>query len=70
MTTPVWRYRQDKETILGADSYTMDTAALVSLARYERAQAHIRRRIVSGQWRPGDRIPSEQTRVRGLGVSR
>jgi GntR family histidine utilization transcriptional repressor len=40
------------------------------LARYERVKEHIRTRILSGEWRPGDRIPSEMTLVGELGVSR
>ena len=56
--------------ILGGGSYTTDPAVLVPLARYERVKEHIRRHIVSGLWRPGDRIPSEMTLVRELGVSR
>ena len=40
------------------------------LARYERVKEHIRARVLSGEWRPGDRIPSEITLVGELGVSR
>lgn len=49
-------------------SNTASTTA--PLARYERVKEHIRTRILSGEWRPGDRIPSEMTLVGELGVSR
>jgi GntR family transcriptional regulator, histidine utilization repressor len=53
-----------------AGGYRTGAAILVPLARYERVKEHIRSHIVSGEWRPGDRIPSEMTLVRELGVSR
>ncbi len=40
------------------------------LARYERVKEHVRARVAGGEWRPGDRIPSEISLVRQLGVSR
>jgi GntR family transcriptional regulator, histidine utilization repressor len=40
------------------------------LARYQRVKKHICDRIDSGEWRAGDRVPSEHELVRDLGVSR
>jgi DNA-binding LacI/PurR family transcriptional regulator len=37
---------------------------------YESIKGDIRRRIDSGEWLPGDRVPSEQELVKRLGVSR
>jgi GntR family histidine utilization transcriptional repressor len=39
-------------------------------ALYERVKSFIRQKSRSGEWKPGDRIPSENDLVRGLGVSR
>ncbi len=41
-----------------------------SAALYQRVKAYIRGRARSGEWKPGDRIPSENDLVRILGVSR
>ncbi|NBQ86117.1 MAG: histidine utilization repressor [Betaproteobacteria bacterium] len=37
---------------------------------YEQVKAHIRGHIASGQWRPGDTVPSEAALMRQFGVSR
>jgi GntR family transcriptional regulator, histidine utilization repressor len=39
-------------------------------ALYERVKSHIRRKVRSGEWKIGDRIPSEIDLVKALGVSR
>jgi GntR family histidine utilization transcriptional repressor len=44
---------------------TSDAGAL-----YERVKAYIRQKARCGEWKPGDRIPSENDLVRILGVSR
>jgi GntR family histidine utilization transcriptional repressor len=44
---------------------TSDAGAL-----YERVKAYIRQKARCGEWKPGDRIPSENDLVRMLGVSR
>ena len=63
-----------RKTDMSTHSHSSETAAtapdVAPLARYERVKEHIRTRIVSGEWRPGDRIPSEMTLVGELGVSR
>lgn len=41
-----------------------------SAALYQRVKAYIRGKARSGEWKPGDRIPSENDLVRILGVSR
>jgi GntR family histidine utilization transcriptional repressor len=41
-----------------------------SSALYERVKVFIRRKSASGEWKPGDRIPSENELVKVLGVSR
>lgn len=41
-----------------------------SAALYQRVKAYIRGKARSGEWRPGDKIPSENDLVRILGVSR
>ena len=41
-----------------------------SAALYERVKAFIRQKSRSGEWKPGDRIPSENELVKVLGVSR
>lgn len=41
-----------------------------SAALYQRVKAYIRGKARSGEWKPGDRIPSENELVRILGVSR
>lgn len=41
-----------------------------SATRYERVKAFIRHKTRSGEWKPGDRIPSENELVKTLGVSR
>jgi GntR family transcriptional regulator, histidine utilization repressor len=41
-----------------------------SAALYERVKAYIRQKARLGEWKPGDRIPSENDLVRILGVSR
>jgi GntR family histidine utilization transcriptional repressor len=41
-----------------------------SSALYERVKTFIRQKSLSGEWRPGDRIPSENDLVKVLGVSR
>src|ERR1700722_7151459 len=55
---------------MNTSSLSSPASATAPLARYERVKEHIRTRILSGEWRPGDRIPSEVTLVRELGVSR
>jgi GntR family histidine utilization transcriptional repressor len=45
-------------------------SAAVPVARFEQVKEYIRTRILSGEWRPGDRIPSELALVDELGVSR
>jgi GntR family histidine utilization transcriptional repressor len=55
---------------LGSRGESTEASVLVPLARYERVKEHIRKHIVSGRWRPGDRIPSEMTLVSELGISR
>ncbi len=37
---------------------------------YEKLKAHIRARIASGEWKPGDAVPSEAELTRAFGVSR
>jgi GntR family histidine utilization transcriptional repressor len=39
-------------------------------ALYERVKAFIRQKFRSGEWKPGDRIPSENVLVKTLGISR
>src|SRR5579859_6974430 len=39
-------------------------------ALFERVKRHIRQRIISQEWKTGDRIPSENELVEMLGVSR
>jgi GntR family histidine utilization transcriptional repressor len=41
-----------------------------SAALYEQVKAYIRQKSRSGEWKPGDRIPSENDLVRILGISR
>jgi GntR family histidine utilization transcriptional repressor len=41
-----------------------------SFARYEQVKAYIRQKLRSGEWKPGDRIPSENELVKVLGISR
>ena len=41
-----------------------------STALYERVKTFIRQKSASGEWKPGDRIPSENELVKVLGVSR
>jgi GntR family histidine utilization transcriptional repressor len=41
-----------------------------SLALYERVKTFIRKKSAAGEWKPGDRIPSENELVKVLGVSR
>jgi GntR family transcriptional regulator, histidine utilization repressor len=41
-----------------------------SPALYEQVKAYIRQKSRSGEWKPGDRIPSENDLVRILGISR
>ncbi len=41
-----------------------------SSALYERVKTFIRQKSASGEWKPGDRIPSENELVKALGVSR
>jgi GntR family histidine utilization transcriptional repressor len=55
---------------MNTTSLSNPASATAPLARYERVKEHIRTRILSGEWRPGDRIPSEMTLVGELGVSR
>ncbi|WP_298926572.1 histidine utilization repressor [uncultured Ramlibacter sp.] len=40
------------------------------LPAYEQVKAFIRARIVSGEWKPGDAVPSEAALVQQFGVSR
>ena len=40
------------------------------VARYQAVKDHVRERIRSGRWRPGDRVASEHDLVAALGVSR
>lgn len=39
-------------------------------ALYQRVKQHIAERVAAGEWRPGERIPSEPVLVQQLGVSR
>ena len=39
-----------------------------SAALYEQVKAYIRQKSRSGEWKPGDRIPSENDLVRILGI--
>ncbi|WP_423820678.1 histidine utilization repressor [Salinisphaera sp. SPP-AMP-43] len=39
-------------------------------ALYLQAKQHVKNRILSGEWQPGDAIPSENQLVRSLGMSR
>src|SRR5215472_349143 len=39
-------------------------------ALYERVKSHIRRKVRAGEWKAGDRIPSENDLVKELGISR
>jgi GntR family histidine utilization transcriptional repressor len=41
-----------------------------SSALYERVKTFIRRKSASGEWKPGDKIPSENELVKVLGISR
>jgi GntR family transcriptional regulator, histidine utilization repressor len=41
-----------------------------SPALYERVKTYVRDRTRSGEWKPGDKIPSENDLVRELGISR
>lgn len=41
-----------------------------SFTRYEQVKAFIRRKLRSGEWKAGDRIPSENELVKVLGISR
>src|SRR5580704_8592405 len=55
---------------MNTNGHSSAASGTAPLARYERVKEHIRTRILSGEWRPGDRIPSEMTLVGELGVSR
>ena len=42
----------------------------MTVPAYQRIKQHVLERIDVGDWRPGDRVPSENTFVRELGLSR
>jgi len=42
----------------------------MTVPAYQRIKHHVLARIDSGEWRPGDQVPSENTLVRDLGLSR
>src|SRR5882672_5413759 len=55
-------------------NFSSDANALTvrepSFAPYEQVKAFIRQKLRSGEWKPGDRIPSENDLVKVLGISR
>jgi GntR family transcriptional regulator, histidine utilization repressor len=44
--------------------------AKTGVPAYEQVKAHIRQRIGSGEWRPGDPVPSEAALIQQFGISR
>lgn len=55
---------------MSASNAAFDLMEQSPSALYERVKTFIRQKSRSGEWKPGDRIPSENDLVKALGISR